>query len=257
MSEKVLQIKKTTIGKGKPKVIIPLVGKTKNKIFEEAEHAKSLQPEAIEWRVDAFKEFGDPDAVKEVIAYLHSLSTDKLLLFTFRSKQEGGYKEISKEDYVAINKTAIETHQIDLVDVELFAGETEVREIVAAAKANGVYVVMSNHDFQKTPNKDEIVARLRKMQEYGADIPKIAVMPQQETDVLTLLEATAEMKKNYADRPIFTMSMGGLGVISRISGEIFGSSMTFGSGDQASAPGQIPVDSLKKALDIVHSGLAK
>ena len=50
-------------------------------------------------------------------------------------------------------------------------------------------------------------ARLRKMQSFDADIPKIALMPQSTSDVLTLLAATLEMQEQYADRPIITMSM--------------------------------------------------
>jgi len=80
-------------------------------------------------------------------------------------------------------------------------------------------------------------------------------MPESAEDVLTLLSATNEMFKKYADRPIVTMSMGPLGVISRMSGEIFGSSMTFGAVGQVSAPGQIPVEQLATALDILHQSL--
>lgn len=49
------------------------------------------------------------------------------------------------------------------------------------------------------------------MQELGADISKIAVMPQSTEDVLTLLSATEEMRRCYADRPVLTMSMAGTG----------------------------------------------
>lgn len=94
---------------------------------------------------------------------------------------------------------------------------------------------MSNHDFHKTPAAEEIVQRLRKMQELGADIPKIALMPQNKADVLTLLSATLEMQERYADRPIITMSMAKTGVISRLSGEVFGSAATFGAVKKASA----------------------
>ena len=90
------------------------------------------------------------------------------------------------------------TKNIDLVDVELFSEETVIGNILATAKENGVFVIMSNHDFFKTPAKEEIVARLRKMQEYGADIPKIAVMPESVKDVITLLDATNTMKTQYA-----------------------------------------------------------
>ena len=89
----------------------------------------------------------------------------------------------------------------------------------------------------------------------GADIPKIAVMPQTKKDVLTLLSATEEMASDYADRPIITMSMAGTGVISRLCGEVFGSSMTFGAAGKASAPGQIGAEKLHQALQIVHDAL--
>ena len=87
------------------------------------------------------------------------------------------------------------------------------------------------------------------------DIPKIAVMPQNKKDVLTLLAATEEMTTNYADRPIITMSMAGTGVISRLCGEVFGSSMTFGAAKKASAPGQMGVNDLNTVLGLLHSAM--
>jgi 3-dehydroquinate dehydratase I len=118
-----------------------------------------------------------------------------------------------------------------------------------------VLVIISNHDFEKTPPKEEIVSRLRKAQELGGDLPKIAVMPKSPADVLTLLEATTIMSEQYADRPIITMSMTGKGVISRLTGELFGSSMTFGAAKKASAPGQMDVVELRNVLRLLHSNL--
>ncbi|HCN5530800.1 TPA: type I 3-dehydroquinate dehydratase, partial [Escherichia coli] len=104
----------------------------------------------------------------------------------------------------------------------------------------------------KTPEAEEIIARLRKMQSFDADIPKIALMPQSTSDVLTLLAATLEMQEQYADRPIITMSMAKTGVISRLAGEVFGSAATFGAVKKASAPGQISVNDLRTVLTILH-----
>ena len=103
--------------------------------------------------------------------------------------------------------------------------------------------------------KEEIIERLIKMQEADADIAKIAVMPESKKDVLTLLSATEEMVSQYADRPIVTMSMKGTGAISRISGEIFGSAITFGSLEKASAPGQVELSQLKTVLEIIHKNI--
>lgn len=250
-----LKIKNVTIGDGAPKIIVPLVGTSEEQIMKEAALVKDLKPDAVEWRVDIFEKVEDLDAVKDMIGKLRTVFADELILFTFRTHKEGGNKEISTEYYVELNQTAIRTKNVDLVDVELFTGDKYVNAILSTAKENGVFVVMSNHDFVKTPPKDEILFRLRKMQEYGADIPKIAVMPTSVADVITLLDATNTMRTQYADRPIITMSMSGTGVISRLAGEVFGSAFTFGAGKAASAPGQIPVAELRKVLEILHKSM--
>ena len=127
--------------------------------------------------------------------------------------------------------------------------------MIDAIHASGTKVIASNHDFDKTPAKSDLLYRLRKMQDMGADIPKMAVMPQTKKDVLTLLSATEEMASDYADRPIITMSMAGLGSISRIACEViwFLSDIWFRS--TASAPGQIGAEKLHQALQIVHDAL--
>ena len=79
---------------------------------------------------------------------------------------------------------------------------------------------MSNHHFHETPDEADIVARLTSMAEFGADVPKIAVMPTSVDDVLTLLTATHEANEKL-DQPIITMSMGDLGKVSRLSGQVF------------------------------------
>ena len=51
---------------------------------------------------------------------------------------------------------------------------------------------------------------------------------------------------------LITMAMSGIGMISRLSGECFGSAVTFGAARKASAPGQIGVEQLREILQIVH-----
>ncbi len=150
---------------------------------------------------------------------------EKPLLFTYRSAKEGGEQAISTEAYIALNRAAIDSGPVDMIDLELFTGDDQVKETVAYAHAHDVKVVMSNHDFHKTPEAEEIIARLRKMQSFDADIPKIALMPQSTSDVLTLLAATRDAgavcrSSNHHDVD------GKTGVISRLAGEVFGSAAT-------------------------------
>lgn len=173
------------------------------------------------------------------------------ILFTFRSAKEGGELAVSDEFYFELNETLARTGKVDLVDVELFNEEADVLRLIETAHKNNVKVVMSNHDFDKTPAKEEIVSRLIRMEALGADLPKIAVMPKSAGDVLTLLDATNTVSEK-ANQPIITMSMAGTGVISRLAGEVFGSAMTFGAAKKASAPGQIDVNELRHVLDLLH-----
>ncbi len=243
------------IGEGAPKICVPMVGGTIAQLIEEAEFLQTVDLDIVEWRVDFFEHVEDLEKVNEALIAIRSILMDTPLIFTFRSAREGGEKEISTSYYFELNRIAAESGQIDIVDVELFNDEENIKTLISTAHSNNVYVIISNHDFEKTPDKSEIVTRLRKAQALGGDLPKIAVMPKSSTDVLTLLDATNTMNEQYADRPIITMSMAGKGVISRLAGEVFGSALTFGAAQRTSAPGQVPVTELRKVLSLLHETL--
>lgn len=249
-------IKGTIIGEGKPKVIIPIIGKNNEEVLSEINTIMSLKPDIIEWRADAYEEIDQLDSIIDLLKEMRNEQVEIPLLFTFRTKKEGGLKNIPTRYYIKLLETVIQTKLADLVDIELFTGDEPVRELISLAKKNNVYTIISNHDFHQTPPTDEIVSRLKKMQDLGGHIPKIAVMPHNSKDVLTLLHATDTMKTKYADRPLITIAMGPLGLISRMSCEVFGSSCTFGAGEQASAPGQIPAQELQTVLHIIHKNLS-
>lgn len=250
-----VKVRNIEIGAGIPKICVPIVGVTREEILAAAENIKSTKADVVEWRVDWYEDIFDFAKTEETMKALREALGEMPILFTFRTSKEGGEKAIETETYVELNQNAAKTGLIDLVDVEAFTGDDAVKAVVETAHESGVKVIASNHDFHKTPAKEEIVSRLRKMQELGADIPKIAVMPQNKKDVLTLLAATEEMASEYADRPIITMSMSETGVISRLSGEVFGSALTFGAVGKVSAPGQMGIEDLTTVLGLLHKSL--
>ena len=250
-----VKVRNTIIGEGVPKICLPIVGKTKEDILAAAKSFEGVPHDVVEWRVDWFDGVFEFDKVEDVLKDLRVALGDTPLLFTFRTSNEGGEKSIEKDAYATLNKKAAATGLVDLVDVEVFTGDDVVKDIVSSAHENNVKVVASNHDFDKTPDKDDILSRLKKMQDLGADIPKIAVMPTCRKDVLTLLLATQEMADEYADRPIITMSMAGTGVVSRLCGEAFGSALTFGAVGKASAPGQMNASDLSTILNLIHGAM--
>lgn len=250
-----VKIRNIEIGSGLPKICVPIIGATKEEILVEAENIGSLPVDIAEWRVDWFEHVFNFSKVEDVLKDLRTALGDTPLLMTFRTSKEGGEKSIKPDDYAELVIRAAETGYVDLVDVEVYIGTDIVKEIIAGAHNAGVKVIGSNHDFNKTPDKDEIVERLRKMQDLGVDIPKIAVMPKGMKDVVTLLAATEEMHREFADRPIVTISMSETGVLSRICGEALGSAVTFGAAKNVSAPGQMEVNDLSAAIKLLHEYL--
>lgn len=245
-----VEVKELIIGEGIPKICVPIIAVTRGEIKASAIEVKKHPFDLVEWRADFFTELEDPQAVLETLQMLREVLGQVPILFTLRTKEEGGEQRIDVEDYLSINQQAIKTGLIDLIDVEIFRGDDIAFLLIEAAHEAGVKVIASNHNFEKTPKKEEIIMRLCKMQELEADIAKIAVMPKSERDVLTLLDATLAMKELHKNTPVVTMAMGKGGLLSRISGQFFGSAITFGCVGSASAPGQIPVEELKELLNV-------
>lgn len=248
----VLKIRNIKLGEGMPKIIVPLMAKTGEQLLEECRSIIAHNPDIIEWRIDEFELVEELDIVEKLLFSIREIIGDTPLLFTFRTIYEGGNKDVSLPFYKKLLTLAVQSKQVDLVDIELYLNEELVEELVGVAKDHGVHVVMSNHDFQQTPEREELLSRFQAMLGLGADIPKLAVMANDTADLLTLLEASQLMKEQHTDRPYIAISMGKNGLVSRIAGEIFGSAATFASGNVASAPGQIPILEMQQVLRILH-----
>lgn len=246
-----IKIKNVEIGKGIPKICIPLTGKNREEIIEEMEIVKKSNPDLIEWRVDFFEESDNPERVCEMLGTINDSFKQIPVLFTFRTKEEGGEKSIMPEDYVKLLKEVSERRLADIVDVQVFWYGEKSEDFIKELKETGAVVLASSHHFEGTPSVREMSDALYTMENRGADIVKLAVMPQSGKDVCALLEATME-RKEHSNKPMITMSMGQSGMLSRICGELTGSCVTFASGKQASAPGQIKADELKKVLGDIH-----
>ena len=241
-------VRNIEFGKGKPKICVPVMGKNLCLLEEEISNLKDLKYDLVEWRIDFYE---DMNQVKEDIHTVRNLLKDTPLLVTCRTNNEGGKACVSKEEYCSLLKPVISSHCCDLVDLECFLDEEIVASLVEFAHENDVKVIMSNHDFLKTPSYEEIMHRFSKMEQMQCDIAKVAYMPKDSDDVLTLLRATNDASKKTSCL-LVSMSMSQLGVISRISGELFHSCMTFGCAKNASAPGQLEANVLDSILEALH-----
>ena len=248
---KQLMIKSREIGTGKPLICVPVMEREKEKIITEITYLTQSPADMIEWRVDAFENFSDFNTVREILETVAPVLGEKLFLYTFRSKKQGGEAQPEGEMLADLHDLAAESGCVDLIDLEYFEEEKPLRKI-KQLQEKGVKVVASHHDFEETPPKDVMKMLLERMCAGGADIVKLAVMPASAKDVLNLLEVTEEFKRENGDTPVITMSMGQLGGISRLCGETFGSGGTGGANKKCSAPGQYGMQDLAMILETIH-----
>lgn len=238
----IVEVGALRFGEGRPKICVPLTGGGMPALLSEVQSIRDLSADLFEWRIDSF--FGDPLSALPV---LKAELPNKPLLCTVRTKPEGGSAELTPDEYEQLLESLLDCGGFELIDIELSCGDARAKRLTEKAHEKGVAVVMSRHDFSLTPPEDEICAALEKMSVLGADLPKMAVMPKNPQDVLTLLSSTLRAKEKIGC--VVTMSMGALGKVSRVCGELFGSCMTFGAGLAASAPGQINAEDLSAVLE--------
>lgn len=215
------------IGEGL-KIIGVLAGRSKS-IFNLAERAKKDGADALELRFDKIKVDSN-----EAIQLLKSIRTLGLSIIgtkrpAFRGEDREGF-------FFAIIPFS------DAIDLEV---EEDTKSIVKMAKAKGKKVIISYHNYEETPEPDDLKKILDSMKKKGADIGKLATFIKSREDLANLLLLT----NNYKDLPIVTIGMGELGRISRIVAPIFGSCLTYGYINKPQAPGQMKVSTLKKEIE--------
>lgn len=245
------RVKNLELGSGISKICVPLVVRREEEIAGQIAHIRQVPCDLVEWRVDFLEDCCSWEKVYKALEQIRDRLKDKVLLFTFRTKPEGGESEITPEAYANLCLAVAGSGLVDLVDVEYHLGEAFVRDLTVKLREKKAGVIGSCHDFKKTPARDEIVDIMCRMQRLGVDITKMAVMPQSRDDVVTLLQASVDMEERCADRPFITMSMGRLGALSRLAGSLTGSALTFATAGRASAPGQMNAEGIRQTLELL------
>ncbi len=243
----VINIRNTSIGAGIPKICVPVTAVTTKEILEQTQKAVEQSPDLLEWRADFFENLFCVENVKQTAEKMREILGEIPLIFTIRTTNEGGNCKITPEAYANLLQSISKIEEIDIMDVEVFM-ENSMKMLIEDLKKAGKIVIASNHHFEETPCKEEMELILSIMEYAGADIRKLAVMPSNPEDVLALLGATISANQT-GESPVISMSMSSLGAISRVTGQIFGSCVTFGTVGKASAPGQLELSDLRYFLN--------
>ena len=115
-----VNIRGCCIGEGRPKVIIPIVEPTETAVLEKAAEFPHCAPIVWNGASIAFEGAKDYSAIVHCAAKLRVALKDKLLLFTFRTKAEGGKVALAHEEYLHFIRTVLATDCADLIDIEVF-----------------------------------------------------------------------------------------------------------------------------------------
>ena len=193
-------------------------------------------PNVIEYRAD-LTDYSDTSLQKNHIKIIRE-KTPFPILFTLRDKSEGG--AFSDNNNLRIKIYSEVLCLVDAIDLEA-ALARENKEVITAAAEKDVTVILSYHNFEKTPAFSELEKIIDNCLESNANIAKVATMCNTESDALNLLKLSVE-KKNVA-----LVGMGKFGALTRVAAPALGSMLTYAFTDCGNelVANQITVDKLK------------
>ncbi len=248
--QKMVKVRGVEIGGGVPKICVPIAEEKREDILNMAKKARKSPADIVEWRVDFYEDALEFDAVIKTAEMIKDVLADTPLLATFRTRPEGGKKEIGRGGYECLLKGLAASGHVDMIDVE--ACRLDGDPPLIGELGRSAAIVGSYHDFLKTPSVEEMLKKFEHMDKCGADILKIAVMPKERRDVARLMEASVIASDMFKKKAVVAISMSGLGLVSRIAAQSIGSAITFASLGRQSAPGQIDASVLKSVLDAIE-----
>ncbi|MCD4704138.1 MAG: type I 3-dehydroquinate dehydratase [Methanosarcinaceae archaeon] len=204
--------------------------------------AEAAGAEILELRLDLLGVRTLDDA-RQIVSQLRQ-ATHLPCIATNRLQNDGGQWTGAEEDRITLLAGIIPL--VDAVDIELSTNKDIRDKLVRNAREHNTTVIISSHDLSRTPSREQMKKILDDSFKAGADIAKLAVMPQCLQDVLNLLQVTLDSTGSVS-----TISMDTMGSHTRIIAPCYGSVLTYGAVDRSVAPGQLRVDQLRQAMEMI------
>ena len=191
----------------------------------------------VEVRLDFLKISQIPEVLELIKKDLNRI------VCTLRPKTEGGKFSGNEKERIAILKLIAEYNPY-LLDVE-FNTLKRNSDLVKYLKTTKTKLLVSWHDFKKTPNSSELKKKINQMGKFSSNV-KIVSTAKSTDDSTRMLELYSKRGKNN----LIAFAMGDYGRISRILCLYLGSPYTYVSLGKAIAPGQFSVDEVKKITNL-------
>ena len=197
--------------------------------------------DVIEWRAD----FLDKNEILTVAPAVFEKFAGREILFTLRTRGEGGQIDLTSEEYLAIIQDIQSIYHPDYIDFEFYSHREVFEQMLEFSN-----LVLSYHNFQETPeNMMEILSELTSL---SPKLVKVSVMAHNEQEVLDLMNYTRGFKTLNPEQDYVTISIGKVGKISRLTADLTGSSWSYASVGEESAPGQIPLENMRRIRELLN-----
>lgn len=221
------------------KIVVPVMPRS----LEEAQAidiSRFHGVDIIEWRADVLPK----DDIITVAPAIFEKFAGHEIIFTIRTSKEGGQLTLTSEEYVGLIREIDAIYHPDYIDFEYYSHKDVFSQMLDFPN-----LVLSYHNFEEMP--EDIMEIFSELTSLAPRVVKIATMPKIEQEVLDLMNYTRGFKSINPEQEFATMSMGKLGRISRLASDLVGSSWTFASLDQASAPGQVSLNNMKLIQEVL------
>ena len=220
----------------KHKTCVSIAEKTPDKIKKTLKIALK-KSDYVEVRFDFLKIKQIPEAIEMIKKDLSKI------VCTLRPKTEGGKFAGNEKERIAILKLIAEYNPF-LLDVE-FNTLKKNSSLVKYLKSTKTKLLVSWHDFKKTPSSAELKKKMNQMIKFSSNV-KIVCTAKSTDDSNRMLELYSKKGKIS----LISFAMGDFGRISRILCLYLGSPYTYVSLGKAIAPGQFSVDEVKKITNL-------
>ena len=167
----------------------------------------------------------------------------KKIVCTLRPKTEGGKFAGKEKERLSILKLIAEYNPF-LLDIE-FNTMKQNKNLVKYLKTTKTKLLISEHDFKKTPSLTELKRKLNQMSKVSSNV-KIVTTAKSTEDSTRVLQLYS--KKENINLIAFTM--GNPGRVSRILSLYLGSPYIYVSLGKPVAPGQFSLDEVKRIINL-------
>jgi 3-dehydroquinate dehydratase-1 len=217
----------------RPRIVVPLLD---TEIRTDTAHAKELA-DIFELRIDLFQRHEQSYTAQ----LCKAARVQKVpLIATVRSVEEGGGVTLDDDQRLGLFEAALP--HVDALDIEHHAAIRD--RVIEIGRDAGKRVLVSYHDFDRTPSERDLVGIVDEAKSAGAEIVKLATAATSFADVERLFTVLLSQRS----KGLVAISLGAYGTVSRVVFPLFGSLLTYGFLHEAVAPGQLSVAELREEM---------